>query len=36
MKSPKNRPASLAVTTPAQPVPKPLDRLREWQCRGPQ
>src|ERR1700722_3314270 len=31
MKSPNSRPESLAVTTPAQPAPKPLERLREWQ-----
>src|ERR1022692_143852 len=31
MKSPKNRPESLAVTTPVQPAKKPLERLREWQ-----
>jgi site-specific recombinase XerD len=31
MKSPNRPPESLAVTTPAQPVTKPLDRLREWQ-----
>src|SRR6202171_4744959 len=31
MKLPKNRPESLAVTTPAQPAPGPLERLREWQ-----
>src|ERR1035438_8809399 len=31
MKSPKHRPESLAVTTPAQPVLGPLERLREWQ-----
>jgi len=31
MKSPKNRPESFAVTTPAQPVIGPLERLREWQ-----
>src|ERR1039457_2575458 len=31
MKSPKNRPESLAVATPAQPAMKPLERLREWQ-----
>src|SRR5450631_4249562 len=31
MKSPKNRPESFAVTTPAQPAVGPLERLREWQ-----
>lgn len=31
MKSPKNRPESLAVPTPAQPATRPLDRLRKWQ-----
>src|ERR1700722_11397901 len=31
MKSPKNRPESLAVTMPAQPAIGPLERLREWQ-----
>src|SRR5271163_755970 len=31
MKSPNRRPESLAVTTPAQPAKKPLERLREWQ-----
>jgi hypothetical protein len=31
MKSPKNRPESFAVTTPAQPATTPLQRLREWQ-----
>src|SRR5216683_881509 len=31
MKSPNRRPESLAVTTPAQPAKRPLDRLREWQ-----
>ncbi len=31
MKSPKNRPESVAVTTPARPAEKPLERLREWQ-----
>src|ERR1022692_2208356 len=31
MKSPKNRPESLPVTTPAQPATTPLQRLREWQ-----
>jgi len=31
MKSPKNRPEFFAMTTPAQPAMKPLERLREWQ-----
>src|SRR6202047_1935658 len=31
MKSPKNRPGSFAVATPAQPATTPLERLREWQ-----
>src|ERR1700687_1502281 len=31
MKSPKNRPESFAVTTPAQPATRPLECLREWQ-----
>src|SRR6202171_1206369 len=31
MKSPRNRPESLALTTPAQPAIGPLERLREWQ-----
>src|ERR1700682_2593453 len=31
MKSPKHRPESSAVTTPAQPATTPLQRLREWQ-----
>ncbi|MDP8989946.1 MAG: hypothetical protein M3N41_07690, partial [Acidobacteriota bacterium] len=31
MKSPRNRPESFAVTTPAQPAKKPLERLQEWQ-----
>src|SRR5271155_189924 len=31
MKSPENRPESLAVTTPTQPAITPLQRLREWQ-----
>jgi integrase len=31
MKSPKNRPESLAPPTPSQPVISPLERLREWQ-----
>src|SRR5271156_886231 len=31
MKSPKNRPEPFAVTPPAQPAKKPLERLREWQ-----
>jgi integrase len=31
MKSHRNRPESSAVTTPAQPAKKPLERLREWQ-----
>jgi integrase len=31
MKSPKNRPESFAVATPAQPAISPLERLREWQ-----
>src|SRR5450759_3386710 len=31
MKSPNRPPESFAVTTPAQPPEKPLDRLREWQ-----
>jgi integrase len=31
MKSPKHRPESFAVTTPAQLAIKPLERLREWQ-----
>ncbi len=32
MKSTKKRPESFAVTTPAQPATRPLDRLREWQA----
>jgi integrase len=31
MKSPNRRPESFAVTMPAQPAMRPLDRLREWQ-----
>src|ERR1700679_2693700 len=31
MKSPIRRSESFAVTTPAQPAKKPLERLREWQ-----
>jgi integrase len=31
MKTPNRRPESFAVTTPAQPATRPLDRLREWQ-----
>jgi integrase len=31
MKSPKHRPESFVVTTPAQPATTPLQRLREWQ-----
>jgi integrase len=31
MKLPNRRPESYAVTTPAQPVTTPLQRLREWQ-----
>src|ERR1700724_2492048 len=31
MKSPNNRPESLAVSTPVQPATTPLQRLREWQ-----
>src|ERR1700688_42587 len=31
MKSTKQRPESFAVTSPAQPTEKPLERLREWQ-----
>src|SRR5580704_11091490 len=31
MKSPENWPESLALATPAQPMEKPLDRVREWQ-----
>src|ERR1017187_7446061 len=31
MKSPNRRPESFAMTTPAQPAMKPLERLREWQ-----
>src|SRR5271167_1321704 len=31
MKSPQNPSESFAVTTPAQPATRPLDRLREWQ-----
>src|SRR5450759_3927038 len=34
MKSPNRPPESFAVTTPAQPPEKPLDRLREWQGRA--
>src|SRR5450759_1206884 len=31
MKSRNRRPESFAVTTPAQPATRPLERLREWQ-----
>src|ERR1700692_2314153 len=31
MKSTKQRPESFAVTSPAQPTEKPLQRLRDWQ-----
>jgi hypothetical protein len=30
MKSPRKRPEFFAVSTPAQPMKRPLERLREW------